>query len=335
MICRLKTTRDKKVFLCILFGARVSLPLITIPQLWKIPTLLSLNDMTWDMVSFQTWNQVIMNVSMITACLPSLGRMMWELWALGSGLRATRCSKDVEGRDFGHELGLENGSGQPKEKAQSETMIQVEVRRVNSFDSGASIVVARQKNLPALPRRTTSRFRPVRKQDHHYRRPISSEPILANPEYLPSMHFAALGMPSPNTISHRCQLEEAINKQPDFPFPSQALVATHRHHNESLPPYARSTPLLHQLPTLPRISDSFDDEDASSIDIDSYYLMNNNAPYDTSRTELVLQSMIDELKSQNNSIYSCPHRGGSSIYSEKRLQSSVYSACNRNDGGWI
>ncbi|KAK5057725.1 hypothetical protein LTR84_011726 [Exophiala bonariae] len=276
-----------------------------------------------------------MNVSLITACLPSLGRMMWELWALGSGLRTTWGSKDVEGRDFGHELGLEKGSGQSKEKAPSDTRIQVQVRRVNSFDSGTTIVIARQKTLPALPRRTTSRFRPVRKQDHHYRRPVSTEPVHTNPEYIPSMHFAALGIPSPNTITHRAQLEEAVNKQPDFPFPSQALIATHRHHDESLPPYAHYTPSPHQQPTLPRISGSDYNEDASSIDIDSYYLMNNTAPYDASRTEIVLQSMIDELKSQNNSIYSCPHRAESSIYSEQRLHNSVYSAQIRNEGGWI
>lgn len=340
MICRLKTSREKKIFVCILFGARISLPLITIPQLWKIQALSGSDDMTWDMVPFQTWDQVIMNVSLITACLPSLGRMMWELWALGSGLRSTWSSKDVESRDFGHELGLENGSGQLKEKANANGRIQVQVRSVNSFDSDTTIV-ARQKHLPALPRRTTSRFRPVRKQDHHYRRPTSGA-VLTDAEYLPSMHFAALGMPSPTTIAQRWRLEEEIKTRPAFPFPPQAVLATpasisgRRQHDDSLPPYASPSPLPppHQSPTLPRIADSYYDEDASSIDIDSYYL--NNAPYDPSRTEIVLQTMIDELKSQNNSVYSCAHRAESSVYSGKpRLQSSVYSVRTRNDGGWI
>lgn len=340
MVCKLKTSRDKKIFVCILFGARVSLPLITIPQFWKIPPLSVSDDMTWDMVPFQTWAQVIMNLSLITACLPSLGRMMWELWAFGSGLRTTWCSRDVEGRDFGHELGLENGQAKCSEKGQAESTVKVQVRRVRSFDSGTTIV-DRQKILPALPRRTTSRFRPVRKQDHHYRRPISLLPVPADPNYLPSMQFAALDMPSPRTITHRCKYEEPLDTQSNFPFPPQAVLAPqssifeHPKHADQLPPYPDSQPPPHQSPTLPQITDSYCDEDASSIDIDSYYLTNSNAPYDPKRTEIVLQTMIDELKSQNSSIYSCPHRAESSVYSVPRMQSPVYSIRTKNDGGWI
>jgi hypothetical protein len=344
MVCKLKTSRDKKIFVCILFGARISLPLITIPQLWKIQPLSVSDDTTWDMVPFQTWAQVIMNLSLITACLPSLGRMMWELWAFGSGLRTTWCAREVEGRDFGHELGLESGQAQSreKEKADSTTQVQVQVRRVRSFDSGTTIV-DRQKILPGLPlpRRTTSRFRPVRKQDHHYRRPRSLSPVPADATYLPSMQFAALDIPSPTTITQRCKHEEALNTQSRFPFPPQAVLAPqtsipeHPKHADQLPPYRHSQPRSHQSPILPQIADSYYDEDASSIDIDSYYLMNNNAPYDPKRTETVLQTMIDELKSQNSSIYSCAHRVESSVYSMPRMQSPVYSIRSRNEGGWI
>ncbi|KEF62569.1 uncharacterized protein A1O9_00542 [Exophiala aquamarina CBS 119918] len=340
MVCKLKTSRDKKIFVCILFGARISVPAITIPQLWKIQPLSISDDTTWDMVDFQTWNQVIMNVSLITACLPSLGRMMWELWAFGSGLRTTWCSRDAEGRDFGHELGLEKGKVQAKEKAESDDMVRVQVRRVRSFDSGTTIA-DRQKILPILPRRTTSRFRPVRKQDHHYRRPRSFSPVRSEANYLPTMQFAALNMPSPTTITQRCQNEEEKNRQSRFPFPPQAVLAARTSAAERPrlvnhpPPAATSHPPLSQSPTLPQISDSYYDEDASSIDIASYYLMNNTGPYDPNRTEIVLQTMIDELKSQNNSVYSCAHRIESSVYSAPRVESSVYSVRTRNDGGWI
>lgn len=267
-----------------------------------------------------------MNVSLITACLPSLGRMMWELWAFGSGLRTTWCCRDAEGRDFGHELGLENGQAQHKEKVESEDIVRVHVRRVRSFDSGTTIV-DRQKILLALPRRTTSRFRPIRKQDHHYRRPRSFSPVPSDANYLPAMQFAALDIPSPTTITKCCQNEEEINSQSRFPFPPQAVLAAQtsiaeRPRPVDYPlPSATSQPPLSKSPTLPQISDSYCDED----DIDSYYLMNTNGPYDPNRTEMVLQTMIDELKSQNGSIYSCEHR----------IESSVYSVRTRSDGGWI
>lgn len=68
-------------------------PLATIPQLYYFHVALQSNDQTWDFAVFQIWSQVIINLSIITACIPSLGRVMWEF---GSGFTTYRSSKDVE-----------------------------------------------------------------------------------------------------------------------------------------------------------------------------------------------------------------------------------------------
>jgi len=215
-------------------------------------------------------------------------------------------------------------------------MVRVQVCRVRSFDSGTTIV-DQQKFLPALPRRTASRFRPVRMQDHHYRRPISLSPVPSDAKHFPALHFPASDTASPTAMTQPCQNEAEINSQLRFGTPpravlaAQASVAEHPMPVGSLPPSARAQPPLTQSPTLPQISDSYHEED----NIPSYYGMHEDPHYDPNRTAMVLQSMIDELKSQNSSLYSCSHRIGSSVYSLPRMQGSVYSVCTRSDGGWI
>lgn len=349
MVCKLKTSRDKKIFVCILFGARVSVPVVTVFQTLHLHSVLSSEDLTWDIVPYQTWVQVIMNLSLITACLPSLGRMMWELWAFGSGLRTSTVAKTSESKDFGHELGLPQGQSWFAEKKEAS----VKVREVRSFDS-TSTVVDPQKTLPALPRRTTSRFRPVRKQDHHYRRPAS---LSREKRFLPAMEFAALDMPSPTVMIQRHKYEDAVNLRKQFPFPTLPPSIKPPFSAASLPPGRLEEPLpvyTHSEPTreltLPQVTDTYHEADMSSIDIDSYYMMNNVPPRDPGRTEMVLQHMIDELKSQNSSFYS---RVESSVYSVPRMQSSIYSVPRtqsplhaavstqsplypaKNEGGWI
>ncbi|KIV96761.1 hypothetical protein PV10_00582 [Exophiala mesophila] len=324
MVCKLKTSRDKKIFVCILFGARISVPVVTVFQTLHLHSVLGSEDLTWDIVPYQTWVQVIMNLSLITACLPSLGRMMWELWAFGSGLRTSAVDKTSESKDFGHELGLPQGQSWFAEKKEAS----VTIREVRSFDSTSTVDEEQktQKTLPALPRRTTSRFRPVRKQDHHYRRPAS---LSRDKRFLPAMEFSALDMPSPTVMIQRHKYEEEVNSRRQFPFPPHpssnkpsplAASLPPGRLEEPLPVYTHSAPV--REPTLPQVADTYHEADMSSIDIDSYYMMNNVPPHDPGRTEMVLQHMIDELKSQNSSFYS---RVQSSVYSVPRMQSSVYS----------
>lgn len=362
------------------------MPAVTVFQALHLHSVLNSEDVTWDIVPYQTWIQVIMNLSLITACLPSLGRMMWELWAFGSGLRTSTTAKSSESKDFGHELGLPQGQAGLTEKSSSPNHDSyTKVREVRSFDS-ASTVVEPQRTLPALPRRTTSRFRPVRRKDHHYRRPVS---LSRDNRYLPAMEFSALDMPSPTVMIQRHKFEQDLNTHDHFPFPNvQPPAATTlppptsfqfpQQRRDHLPPPTHIPLPPTRSPTLPQVTDSYYEADLSSIDIDSYYLMSNSSnynnndpnnmgdhippPYEIDRTEMVLQHMIDELKSQNSSFYS---RVQSSVYSAPRMQSSIYSApartespqwpmprtasplypvvrtqrqvCNdsRDDGGWI
>ncbi|KAK5248762.1 hypothetical protein LTR40_011710, partial [Exophiala xenobiotica] len=117
MMCKVSTSRDKKIFVCVLFGTRLALPLVTAPQIYRLQTVIVSKDLTWDLVSFQLWIQIVLNLAIITASLPSLGKVMWELWAFGSSLRTSRSMQGSGGsRDFGHELGLEQAPPQYQEK---------------------------------------------------------------------------------------------------------------------------------------------------------------------------------------------------------------------------
>lgn len=306
MVCKLKTSRDKKIFVCILFGTRIALPLVTVPQISPLKTVLVSQDPTWDLVSFQTWVQIVMNVSIITACLPSLGRMMWELFTKGSaGIRSTWSAS----RDFGHELGLDNGQirylGQEKEKPYIQQpspafspagekgswgdQIIVQVRSIGSFesfDSSRTLVspephVMQEKGLlPAMPSRTaTASFCYLpRRPNHHYRRPTSKilSPVLER--------SPALGAELPPThIAHHNKYQQHWQGEYEAP-----------------PAYTQR--LRHDSPTRPwDATSSLYDEDLSENDIDSYYMGNTqiSQSYHPSRTELVLDSMIEDLQREN------------------------------------
>lgn len=291
-MCKLKTSRDKKILVCTLFGTRIAVPLLMAPQLQTLHPKLASHDPTWDMVSTQTWLQIIMNVSLITACLPSLGRMMWELLAFGSGLRSTRSSTGSESRDFGHELGLEHAPLNDQEKPYIQepgpaiyvdekggwgNQVFVQVRELGTFPSGSPII-KQDKYLPTPPQRAASLFRPRNIESHHYRRPISGLPSPL-PVLDPAPQYSALDVPT--RLSN--------------PLPASGRL-----------PYSS---IYSGTLTLGADTESSSyDEDSSEIDIDSYYLGNTQVArsYIPSRTELVLQSMIDDL--QRASAASVPGR---------------------------
>ncbi|EXJ85848.1 hypothetical protein A1O1_06217 [Capronia coronata CBS 617.96] len=343
MVCRLKTPRDKKIFVCILFGTRLALPLVTAPQIYRLKKVLVSQDQTWDLVSFQLWEQIVMNISVITACLPSLGRMLWELMTRGSaGLRSTWAAS----RDFGHELGLDKGQGQGQGQAQAQAQARhlglekpyiqqpspafspagekgswgdqviVQVRSIGSFESfesGRTLVsqeptavdVQKQEEKDELPptmmpqqtatgtgTATASMHYVPRRPYHHYRRPLSNllSPVL---EQSP-----ALGAALPPT-----------------------LTGQHYPHHQGRGPYeapppAYLTPGPRDSPTRPwDTTSSLYDEDLSEIDIDSYYMQNNqiSQSYHPSRTELVLDSMIEDLQRENAGVKPSQGPGGAWI----------------------
>ncbi|KIX07615.1 uncharacterized protein Z518_02268 [Rhinocladiella mackenziei CBS 650.93] len=292
MMCKLKTSLDKKIFVCILFGTRIALPLVTIPQVSHLRSVLVSHDPTWDSVSLQICIQVIMNIGIITACLPSLGRMMWETW---SGRKSTWPSRDSSrSRDFGHELGLDNTQTCVQEKPHIpernyalytsrkdnlKNEVLVGVSQVGILDSTCPNQTL-QKD-PATPQCTVSRPDPVRMQKHPYRRPVSNRlsPVLEQP-----------------TSPQHPIIREAT------PIPA---FGQHGTETERIPPSRSLSNRTQILSYVTETEGSFNDEDHSELDIDSYYLRNTQMvrSYIPSRTELVLQSMIEDLQKENSAVH--------------------------------
>lgn len=326
MMWNVKTSTNRKILVCALFGTRIALPLVTIPQFQLLHTALTSSDPTWDTVSWQMWVQIIMNVSIITACLPSFGRMMWELWAFGSGLKSAPSSIRQPGsRDFGHELGLEHGypqekvnpymnepgpavlSGDDEKYDKWNSQVVVNVREYGSFDSERTVVDL-QKDLPSPPPRSDSRD--PNRMKHHYRRPAS---ITRSPALLAPAPALTAPERSPKPAAEQNPYTGATLRPPP-PAQQQQQPGTKTKRIPFSSVYSDLPPLRSQA------SGSFYDEDVvSQHDIDSYYMGNKQmagGAYIPSRTELVLQNMIEDLQRQNASVPSAPP--------------------NRNmEGGWI
>ncbi|KAL2393610.1 hypothetical protein ABEF93_004084 [Exophiala dermatitidis] len=374
MVFKLKTPRDKKIFVCILFGTRIALPLVTIPQIYRLKTVLVSQDPTWDLVSFQSWVQIVMNLSIITACLPSLGRMMWDLKSLGSGIRTTWTgmggAQRSNSRDFGHELGLEDDNNglapadhyyqqhhlnkegyqfqekpplyylqQPSPALSSagekgatswSDQVLVQVRSIGSFESfeSSNTLVAQEQQqkqyqqqqqqhqqyrhqdqkttivaqdaqekeipMPVQPEPTAtaaSVYYLPRRPQHHYRRPPYGTLLSPVLERSP-----ALGAELPQTsYPHGWTANSATLELPPPPAYSRSPSPLSQPHFQPRPPGSPVVPW--------DAASSLYDEDFSEIDIDSYYMGNLNTQisqsYHPSRTELVLDSMIEDLQREN------------------------------------
>lgn len=274
------TSRDRKIFVCALFGTRLALPLVTAPQILHLQSIIVSKDPTWDLVPFQQWVQIVINLSVITACVPSLGRVIWELWAFGSGIRSTKSPQDSGSRDFGHELGLEQGppsyhekhhievpsSTYPDEKDEWCNDILFKVREIGSGDSLQAVVGHGQaQKIPAFPQRIASMHSRIGRQHRRHRRPASRflSPVIERSPYIEAL--------TPPLTTQHWGGQTPVRKGP--------------------PSYAASS----------LYDDDPSEMGSSEVDIDSYYLGTTHAgrPYYPSHTEVVLQSMIEDLQKEN------------------------------------
>jgi len=84
----LQLKQEKKLFVVGLFATRLLVPGLVIAQLVCLnPFLAALNgDQTWKNVVPSLLNQIMINVSIITACIPSLRRVVTDLQTRQTGL---------------------------------------------------------------------------------------------------------------------------------------------------------------------------------------------------------------------------------------------------------
>ncbi|KAL6252476.1 hypothetical protein RBB50_000195 [Rhinocladiella similis] len=349
MMCKAAITRDKKIFVCVLFGTRIVLPLVTAPQIYHLRLVIESKDPTWDIVTLQTWVQVVMNLSIITASLPSLGKVMWDLWAFGSSLRASRSVKSSKtSKDFGHELGFETSPPQyehhekgglnqpgpviyaPEKDADDDSwseQILHKVREIGSVESYDAVIDHYEKSQHhndekqqlqeqeqqqqhhqfrygppppssshSLSRAPAPAYTPSGRRYHHYRRPDVLSPVIERSPYID-------GTPTPKMPSSPSQHWGIFQHQHQQQ--QQQQQQHQQHHDDDLlkPPY--SPRLDSPKPPSYAASSHYDDDrsefEASEFDVDSYYFGNTNylRQYDPRRTDMVLQSMIDDLQKEN------------------------------------
>ena len=74
-----QTTFKRRVLVTILFVPRVLVIAATVVQLVVMQPYLRSSDRTWTETAPSVWNQVMMNLSVIFACLPSLQRFLVKL----------------------------------------------------------------------------------------------------------------------------------------------------------------------------------------------------------------------------------------------------------------
>jgi len=104
MMYRLNTSKEKKLFVGGLFAVRVVVPIMTVVKLYYLQDFFEAHDRTWEMVNQQVWTQVIMNLSIITACIPSLGSIIWDV------SRGFRSASATITTDLEHSRKPSNGS---------------------------------------------------------------------------------------------------------------------------------------------------------------------------------------------------------------------------------
>ncbi|KAI1609604.1 hypothetical protein EDD36DRAFT_422544 [Exophiala viscosa] len=298
MMCKVSTSRDRKIFVCALFGTRLALPIVTVPQIYHLQAVIVSKDPTWDLISFQTWVQIVMNLGVITACLPSLGHVMWEMWTFGTTLRSSWSGQSGKSKDFGHELEIEHAPPVYQEKPhhidspgpafygdEKEDWTEHILSRVYSIgrsDSTQAVVgehnvrqhsFGGHRELPEvqLPRTAHPAYPPPRRQLHGYRLPDVLSPVIERSPYIEGM-------------------------TPQMP-------GQHWNPNYDRPPYPHMQPERTGPPSY-AASSLYDEDpseiDFSEIDIDSYYLGNTQTR--PTRSEIALQSMIDDLQKENSTV---------------------------------
>lgn len=80
---------ETRWFIGTLISTRILVPIFAVVQICWLQTYASSTDPTFDIVPYQVWTQVVMNVSIVTACIPSLGGLLTELASNVTGKRIT------------------------------------------------------------------------------------------------------------------------------------------------------------------------------------------------------------------------------------------------------
>ncbi|RVX68487.1 hypothetical protein B0A52_07910 [Exophiala mesophila] len=85
MMGGVQTNISKKWQVMILFGCRILVPAFIIPQMIAYHTDVDLDDYSWTMVSPIIWTAIVMNLSILTACIPSLKGVL-DMFKSGTSL---------------------------------------------------------------------------------------------------------------------------------------------------------------------------------------------------------------------------------------------------------
>ncbi|KAK8112062.1 uncharacterized protein PG998_008519 [Apiospora kogelbergensis] len=89
MMWKIQTSSAVKATVTVLFGSRILVPLLALPSIVQGPQVTSGSgaDITWLAVTPTVWHQVSINMSVLTACIPSLKSFIDSLTGSTSGLR--------------------------------------------------------------------------------------------------------------------------------------------------------------------------------------------------------------------------------------------------------
>ncbi|KAK7954158.1 hypothetical protein PG996_015043 [Apiospora saccharicola] len=89
MMWKVQTRSTVKATVTILFGSRILVPLLALPGIMLGPQVTngSDTDITWLAVNPTVWHQVSINMSVLTACIPSLKSFIDSLTGYTSGIR--------------------------------------------------------------------------------------------------------------------------------------------------------------------------------------------------------------------------------------------------------
>ncbi|KAF5985464.1 hypothetical protein FBULB1_2893 [Fusarium bulbicola] len=105
MMWEVQTSIRRKMIVMALFGTRLIVPIITIPELVHARYMFNNSeDVTWQAVSMMIWGQIALGLSVITVCIPSLKGVIDSL--LGSTAVAA-LNTPYELKDSGNGAGLE------------------------------------------------------------------------------------------------------------------------------------------------------------------------------------------------------------------------------------
>lgn len=113
MMWRVQTSIRRKLIIIALFGSRLIVPIITIPELAHANYMFGgSDDVTWQAVSTMIWGQIALGLAVLTVCIPSLKGVIDSL--MGSTAVAA-LNAPYELKDSGNGTGLEmtalSGSG--------------------------------------------------------------------------------------------------------------------------------------------------------------------------------------------------------------------------------